>query len=245
MFHTGYLAFWMGNDERATRHFDRAITVARRIGDVPLLARGLVGLARIALRRNDIEETRRLCREAIAEAEGAGDPSAAAGPLHVLGVAAQMAGDFEEARDAMTRRIAMGREIGNLAMVSVELGNLSMVERQTGNLDRAEGLAREALQIDRRRGDEWAVPHKLNAIAAVAVDQGENPRAATVIGAAEAMVEAQGAPWPPDELAQYERTIGVLGATMDPDDFAEARATGRAMDLDEAVDFALGARRAD
>ena len=88
--------------------------------------------------------------------------------MHVLGVAAQMAGDLLEARDLMSQRIAIGRETGNFATVSSEAGNLSMVERQLGNLDRAEALAREALDIDCRRGDDMSVPWKVNGLAAVA-----------------------------------------------------------------------------
>jgi hypothetical protein len=49
--------------------------------------------------------------------------------MHVLAVAAQMAGNFLEARELMSARIALAREMGNLATVSIESNNLSMVER--------------------------------------------------------------------------------------------------------------------
>jgi hypothetical protein len=107
----------------------------------------LVGLARIAL-RTDVAEARRLCREAIAITDGTDDRSGRSSAMHVLGVAAQMAGDFLEARTVMSARIALAREMNNLATISSEAGNLSMVERQLGNLDEAEALAREALDIE-------------------------------------------------------------------------------------------------
>jgi hypothetical protein len=59
-------------------------------------------------------------------------------PVHVLGVAAQMSGDLLEARELMTERMALARELGSYAGVASEAGNLSMVERQLGNLERAE-----------------------------------------------------------------------------------------------------------
>jgi hypothetical protein len=40
-----------------------------------------------------------------------------------------MAGNFLEARELMSARIALAREMGNLATVSIESNNLSMVER--------------------------------------------------------------------------------------------------------------------
>jgi tetratricopeptide (TPR) repeat protein len=162
-------------------------------------ALALGGLARIAL-RTDVQEARRLLREALRVTEGTADRVGRSGALHVLGVAAQMAGDLPEARDLMSQRIALAREEGNYATISSEAGNLSMVERQLGNLDHADALAREALEIDYRRGDDLAVPWKINGLAAVTADRGEFDRAATLIGAADATMEAAGGAWPPDEL---------------------------------------------
>ena len=150
-----------------------------------------------------------------------------------------MAGDFEEARDLMTQRIAMARETGNFATVSSEAGNLSMVERQLGNLDAAEALARESLEIDRARGDQWAMPYKVSGIAAVATDRGDFERAATLVGAAEAMMEREQAEWPPDERPHYERMLTRIPRGLGPEEFERVRAVGRAMSTDEAVAFAL------
>src|SRR5437764_10014167 len=110
--------------------------------------------------------------------------------------------------------MALARELGSYAGVATEAGNLSMVERQLGNLDRADALAREALDIARQREDEWLFPYALNGLAAVAVERGELERAATLIGAAEAMMEAQGAAWPPDERPHYEHTVAKLADEM-------------------------------
>jgi hypothetical protein len=104
--------------------------------------------------------------------------------LHVLGVAAQMAGELQEARGFMTQRIELARELGDLALVGTESSNLSMVERQLGNLERAEQLATESLQLEARRGDEWAIPYTLNGPAAIAVETGAFERAATLLAAA-------------------------------------------------------------
>jgi tetratricopeptide (TPR) repeat protein len=241
LFDAGYLAFWQGNDERATDLATRALELGRRIGDPTVIAIALSVLARVAL-RTDAEEARRLAREALAVTEGTTDRQGRGHATHVLGVAAQMAGDFEDARRYMTERIELAREVGNLATVSSEAGNLSMVERQLGNLDRAEELAREALELDDRRGDELAIPWKINGLAAVEADRGSNERAATLIGAADGLLEAQGAGWPPDELVQFERTVAILAGAMGSSAFERARASGRSMSSRQAVDFALGTR---
>jgi len=241
-FEAGMLAFWKGDDERSSTLHGRALELGRRARDATVTALALGGLARVALRASDIDEARRLCREALAVSEGTDDRAGRSGALHVLGVAAQMAGDLVEARELMTERLALMRELGNYAGISSEAGNLSMVERQLGNLERADGLAREALEIDDRRGDDLPMPWKLNGLAAVAAERGELERAATLIGAAEAMLETQGAAWPPDERPHYERTVTLLGEAMGPPAFERARAAGRSMSSRETVDFALARR---
>ncbi len=192
-----------------------------------------------------LEEARRLCREALAVTDGTADQAGRSSAMHVLGVTAQMAGDLLEARELMGQRIALAREMGNLATVSIEAGNLSMVERQLRNLEEAEALAREALDIDYRRGDNLAIPWKVNGLAAVETDRGEFDRAATLIGVADATMEAAGGSWPPDELAHYERTVATLTDTMGSAAFERARAGGYSRSNREAVDFALAIRSAE
>ncbi len=241
-FQAGLLAFWPGDDERAAAFHGEALAIGRRTGDPTVTAQALTGLARIALRSGnaaDIKEARWLCREAMTITDGTDDRIGRANAIHVLGVAAQMAGDFEEARELMNQRIAMARETGNFATVSSEAGNLSMVERQLGNLDAAEALARESLEIDRARGDEWAMPYKVSGIAAVATDRGDFERAAMLVGAAEAMMEREQAEWPPDERPHYERMLTRIPRGLGPEEFERVRAVGRAMSTDDAVAFAL------
>lgn len=242
LFEAALLAFWQGDDDRASALHNQALEIGCRIEDPTITALALGGLARIALRASDASEARKLCHEALAVTEGTADRAGRSGAMHVLAVAAQMAGDLLEARDLMSERIALGRELGNFAVVGLEAGNLSMVERQLGNLEQADALAREALSIYYRRGDEWAIPYGLSGLAAIATERGEFDRAATLIGAAEAMMEAQGAAWPPDERPHYERTVATLTDKMGSDIFERKRAMGCSMVTREAINFALGTR---
>jgi tetratricopeptide (TPR) repeat protein len=245
-FQAGLLAFWPGYDERSADYHGKALAIGRRTGDPTVTAEALTGLARLALRSgnaSDIKEARWLCREALAITEGMDDNIGRSNATHVLAVAAQMAGDFAEARDLMNQRIATARKAGNLATVSSEAGNLSMVERQLGNLEEAEALASEALEIDYRRGDHWAMPYKISGLAAVSTDRGDWDRATTLVGAAEAMMEREGADWPPDELPHYERMLTRLPRALGEPEFERVRAIGRSMSSDEAVAFALAIPR--
>jgi non-specific serine/threonine protein kinase len=243
LFDAGYLAFWRGDYEQSFTLQSQAVELGRQSNSPTVTALALVGLARIAL-RTDVEVARRLCREALAVTEGTDDLSGRSSAMHVLGVAAQMAGDFLEAREVMSQRIALARQLGNIATISMESGNLSMVERQLGNLDAAEALAREALEIDYERGDAQAIPWKINGLAAVARDRSEFVRAAKLIGIADATMEAAGGAWPPDELVHYEHTVTTLREAMGLAEFERVRMLGYSMALRDAVDFAVGASSA-
>ena len=234
------VAFEARDDARASSHYRHANAVAGQVGDAGLGARSLVGLARIALRSKDVEGARRFCRQALAEAATGRDATAGAGAYRVLAAAAQVEGDLDEARQQMMLRVELGRRAGDMAIVSDGLRDVSELERQRGNLDRAEAAALEALEADERRGNEWSVLFGINAAAAFFVDRGLRERAAMLVGAAETLVEAQGEPWPPDELAQFERTVRILESSMDARAMEFARATGRDMSRREAVELCLG-----
>jgi tetratricopeptide (TPR) repeat protein len=235
------MPFWLGDDERAAELFGRPLEIGRRLGDPRMISQALGGLARVALRA-DVAEGRRLAREALAVSEGAADEPGRSNALHLLGVGAQIAGDLVEARDWMTQRLALVRATGNEFLIASEASNLSMVERQLGNLDSAEALAREALQICERIGDQFTKPFAMSGLAAIATERREFDRAATLVGAAEAIMEAQHMAWPPDERPHYERMLTVLPEAMGSAEFDLARAVGHSMGSNAAVELALAAR---
>ena len=234
----GFMPFWLGDDDRAAELFGGGLVIGRRLGDPPMISQALGGLARVALRTN-AAEGRRLAREALAVSEGAADQPGRSNALHLLGVGAQIAGDLLEAREWMTQRLALVRTTGNEFLIASEASNLSMVERQLGNLDAAEALAREALEIGERIGDQFTKPFAISGLAAVATERRKFERAATLVGAAEAIMEAQHMAWPPDERPHYERMLSVLPAAMGSAEFDRARAVGQAMSSSAAVEFAL------
>jgi tetratricopeptide (TPR) repeat protein len=236
--YAGFMPFWMGDDERAADLFGEALEIGRRLEDASLTSQSLGGLARVAL-RTDVSEGRRLAGEALTVSDAAHDEAGRSNALHLLGVGAQIAGDLLEARDWMTQRLALVRGTGNPLLIASEACNLSMVERQLGKLEAAEALAREALEIEASTGDQFTTPFAISGLSSIATERGEFERAAILVGAAEAIMEAQGMAWPPDERPHYEQLLATLPEAMGSGAFEQARSRGRAMTVREAVDFAL------
>jgi tetratricopeptide (TPR) repeat protein len=241
--HAGFMPFWLGQDDRAKALFDRGLEIGRQLDDAPMISQALGGLARVAL-RTDVAQGRRLAREALEVSDAASDEPGRSNALHLLGVGAQIAGDLTEARDWMTQRLEVVRATWNEFLIASEASNLSMVERQLGNLDAAETLSREALLISERIRDEFTKPFAISGLAAIATERGEYERAATLVGAAESMMEAQHMAWPPDERPHYERLLAALPEAMGSEAFERARTAGQSMASHDAVLLALGPRSA-
>jgi hypothetical protein len=102
LYERGMLAFWQGAYEDACSLHGRSLQLARRQGDPTTVALALCGLARVAL-SEDLDWAQTLCEEALQTVEDTDDQLGRANALHVLGVAAQMRGNLEQARDLMTR----------------------------------------------------------------------------------------------------------------------------------------------
>ena len=95
-----------------------------------------------------------------------------------------------------------------------------------------------------RIGDEFTRPFAISGLAAIATERREFERAATLVGAAEAIMEAQHMAWPPDERPHYDRLLADLPEAMGAERLELARGRGRSMSASEAVDFALATRTA-
>ena len=108
-----------------------------------------------------------------------------------------------------------------------------------GEHDRAFDLFREGLSLCRESGAKMETIQMLEGLARVAVVQESHDRSARLLGAAEGLREEIGASLPPADHDQHEGTVTTLRAELGEELFAAAWAEGRAMSLEEAVEFAL------
>jgi tetratricopeptide (TPR) repeat protein len=240
LFETGMLAYLRGYDARARERHNECLALGRRLDDPTLTAIALTGLARLELRDpSGFATSLRLCREALALCSESTDNLGLRHALHVGGVAAEMCGELQEARQLMSRRLELGRAEQDFRRVAIESSNLCRVERLLGNPARAEELGREALRISRAVGDMWLTPYILNSLAAIDAERHAFESAVRLLAAADALRQDQGAEWPPDERPVFEATHNSVKAALSVDDFGRGWEDGRRMSLETAVDFAL------
>ena len=110
-----------------------------------------------------------------------------------------------------------------------------------GDYGSARPLLEESLSLNRELGDQTAIAYLLEDYAGLAAFEALPERALRLAGFAAALRETIGAPLPPAEQARVDRMLIPARQALDPDLAAAVWAEGRAMPLDEAVEYALRA----
>jgi tetratricopeptide (TPR) repeat protein len=238
LFQAGMLAFWQGDDEVARQLHEQSLDQARALGDATQVALALTGIARIELRTH-IDRARALSQQALDEVGSLDEVRGRSNAFHLLGVAAQMSGDLHDARHWFHERLELAKDTDNVRLVAAEAANLSVVERQLGNLERARELAREALSISERRGDEWMFPYVLNGLAGIDVAEGEHERAVILLSVADRLMGEQATAWPPDEAPHFEHAKKAASEALGPADYERLWSHGQEMSVPDAIDLAL------
>ncbi len=137
--------------------------------------------------------------------------------------------------------MGLQREIGDRWYLANALNNLGNVARAQGNYSEARTLYEEGLTINSELGAEEAIAYLLEDIGGLAALQGKAERALRLAGAAEVLREAIGAPLPAAEKATLERLLEPVRQKLGDEAVALAMAEGRAMPLEQAIDYALQA----
>ena len=108
----------------------------------------------------------------------------------------------------------------------------------------AEASFAESLAIARELADPFATMWALERFAELAAAKHAHERAATILGAAARLREESGLSIPPHEQREHTRVAAAARAALGDDAFDQAWREGRAMDLEEAVRYAMESRGA-
>ncbi len=231
---------WLGTTEGVEELLEEALAAARESGDkyatgLPL---ALFGQG-IALTKGDYKKAADYINEGMALLEESGDHWGATMAMLSTGMMAKFRGDYAEARLQYAACEPIFREMGDRHRVNMVRSELAHIERYQGHYEKAEAMYRETLPEWQRIGHRAAIAHQLECLAAIAIFREQGKRAAHLFGAAEALREKIKIPMTQPESQEYERVIASLREGMDKDAFASAWAEGRAMSMEQAIQYAL------
>ena len=233
------MLFRTGRTEECRMMSEKAITMARAVGDPAITVGALCSLARVGLRDNDIELVRSVCTEAMSVADQAQRPELHRLPLHCLAEGTRIAGDLDGARPLYQQSIELNTRLGNEEMVAMEQSNLAALETAVGNTAIARALLTESLPTLQRMGDRYILPYALLNMGGVALQDADPHRAAQLLAAADAIFKDSGAAIDPADQPVFDRHVAAAHGALGDPEFAAAWSQGRALTDDAAIDVAL------
>jgi tetratricopeptide (TPR) repeat protein len=240
LYGAGLFAFREGDQPVARALNMESLETAMDRGDRAAAALALIGLSRVAYRDGDYDGVRGYCERSMRLSRELGDRVGMARALHILSEVSRMEGDLDEARRLYEQGIALDREVGDLRSVATGLGNLALVDLNEGRLRDAGIRLRESIRLAQEIAYTAQLPIGLMGMGALAVESGEHRRGAVLLGACQALLDAEGEVLDPTDQPEFDRAASTARDRLGAEVFAEAWAEGRGMAADRAAALALG-----
>jgi predicted ATPase/class 3 adenylate cyclase len=232
-----------GQDEGLTELGAEIMERARRVGDLYVLSQVEANFAGYIVHADPTTATR-LFDEALHHARQTGNPAAVAFVTLSKGQVLGRLGELDAAREALEEAYATYSELNDERFALVARSDLGHAYQAAGRYDEAEAIYRETIRAWERTGNRGAIAHQLEAFGFVAIGRGDHQRAATLLGAAEALRKESGTHMIPPEREIYARELERLRSSAAPAVIDPAWAAGRELDTPRAIAFALGGQHA-
>ena len=192
--------FWLfrGHLSEGRGWLERAL-LAGGDAPVPVRARALFGLGRIAHQHGDYVQATELLSECLALFREAGDRLSSMVALLRLGTAATAQGHYERAERLINEALTMALGSGQDDLIALGPYELALAALGLGDLVRAETLLTESLALHRRLDDPWGTANCLDTLGLVDCLAGDAARA----------------------VARYEESLALRRAVAEPGGIAD------------------------
>jgi tetratricopeptide (TPR) repeat protein len=161
--------------------------------------------------------------------------------FNALGDMSRIEGNYTRAKGLYEESLSLYRRLRIKSDIPASLHNLGHVALAQGDTLRARELFVEALQLQVTQRQMGGITECLAGLAGVAGAEAQTERAARLFGAVEALREALEIRVWPAEQADYIRNVASTRALADESTWETAWQEGRAMTMEQAIDYALGA----
>lgn len=246
----GVLIWAAGDLERALELQNASQSLAQELADRWGVAAAEGDRAIIELMRGgDAERARAATEDVLSQFRALGDRYSEANALTALGNFALAQGNLAESARRFGEALAIARESGDSRGEVLCLCNLARTARLSGELDQAAALYREGLSLAHRLGAQEDILYSLAGLGGLAVARGRLAaarghltvarerfeRAARLLGVADALANAIGAPLQPAEQSEFDSDVAALRDELPEPAFTRAWVSGHSLSLDAAV----------
>lgn len=236
----GLVASDLGDHARAVEIYERGLTLYRELGNRRGIMELLTWMGYAEHARGNVDRAAALHTQALSLARELKVPRMTAIALRGLGDAAAHRGDPGGAKALYEESLAVFRRIGARAFYTGLLQRLSVIARTEGDDSRAEALLKEGLAYCRELGEKIGLAAYFEDLAGLAARSGHPERAAQLFGASDTLRETLGGVDKFRTRDGYEADLALVRQGLGSSAFDAAVAAGRAMTLEQALDYALG-----
>jgi len=232
-------ALIQGDYPEATRLSEESLRLAHGQADPVRIANALSNLGAVVLAGGDTARARPLLEEAVALVHELEEKPVTARAINNLGDLALTVGEYAQAETLFQESLVLLRELGDTSNVARSLFNLGAAALQLGRHEEALSRFRESIALSREMEDKEDLAWCLEGFAALAAAEGNSERAARLLGAADALLDAMGGKFKPFERLLHEETVATTRGGLAPESFETVRAEGESLSLGQAVEYAL------
>jgi len=232
-----FLARAQGEYEQARAFAEKGLVLAREYSNrhVPFL---LFNLGVVAHQHDrNVERGKALYEESIALSRELGEIEPLVWNFGQLGHIARDNGEYERAATLYEESLAFARQHGEKYAIANVLRNMGVLSLHTRDYARAAAFFSEGLSLSRRAN--WVTEECLIGIAEIACIRSQHERAARLFGAGDTLRERLGIRRLPRMQTRYDEVVGATRDALTHKAFAAAWAEGRAMTLEQAIEYAL------
>lgn len=228
-----------GEYSQAQTHFEEGVQLAEQVGDQWIASALLEGLGQIAYAQGDCVHAIALYERGLAMRRALKDKNGIAGLLNNLGRAVYCQGDWARARELFQASLELCRELEQRESMAWVQHNLARVELKLGKtMDALHWLA-SSLGIWRELWNRSGLVDCLVGIAITLSIQGRFEVAARLFGAAQMHYKGISITIAPTEQAEFEEHLRQTRTALGKARFHKFWRQGRAMSLQEIMDYTL------
>lgn len=230
--------FLLGDHSLAHSWAKQAITLSRQYGYLFELGLALSAL-QLSADLENLTEIRALRTEVLPMLRQGGNPWVLTLNTFDAAHVEEMSGNLSEALAGYEESARLFKTMGDRQYHCASRSQLAHKLRQHGLYPESLTIYRETIHLWYAIGHLAAVAHELECFAFIAGEQGQSPRATTLLGAAEVIRQESNSPMSSNERTEYERMLALLHTNVDQAMFDRFWFDGRSMTVEQAISFAL------
>jgi predicted ATPase/DNA-binding SARP family transcriptional activator len=231
-------AAYLGDLPKARRQLEQAEAMWRELGDDEQLALTLSAFAQTLGTASELDAADSKAAEAVMLARRGTSPWKLAYCLtNAAAFVAQQRGALAEADRALEEAASIWAPEGHALGYPFVLNARALLAIRRGDPAAALAFARAALRETSGRRELWFSARAFRIVAFTTT--ADAPRAARLLGAADAMLRAIGTGMLPYEKAEHDRVLALLRSQLPADELEAALREGNTMSFDAACELAL------